>query len=275
MQAVAHSGPAGLSTRTRTSSGLKATTPARAVRFCRTFKSPIAYKEDDAERLRKAAQQAQPAFAGEGSFETNRQGGTGEVPYKVEDPVRRLYPAFTRRREHFIGRTAMLGVAACWAGEVLTGFGPMQQLANILNISYGLAFWSTVALAVAQGVLGLSKGSPTWDADNQKDLQRRSKGLTGITEIEPDSREKATTAEQRGLRWELALGRTAMLTFAGAMAIEFFLKGGSPLAYFKLIVPGVPMSAAPAWLKVAISLFLAGAVGVFSAFNTNKDPQAY
>jgi len=50
--------------------------------------------------------------------QTNRQGGTGEVPYKVEDPVRRLYPAFTRRREHFIGRTAMLGVAACWAGEV-------------------------------------------------------------------------------------------------------------------------------------------------------------
>ena len=51
-------------------------------------------------------------------MQTNRQGGTGEVPYKVEDPVRRLYPAFTRRREHFIGRTAMLGVAACWAGEV-------------------------------------------------------------------------------------------------------------------------------------------------------------
>ena len=27
------------------------------------------------------------------------------------------------------------------------------------------------------------------------------------------------------------------------MAVEFFLKGGSPLAYFKLIIPGVPISA--------------------------------
>ena len=49
MQTVAHSAAAGLSARIRPSSGLKASSPARAVRFCRTFKSPIAYKDDEAE----------------------------------------------------------------------------------------------------------------------------------------------------------------------------------------------------------------------------------
>jgi len=53
---------------------------------------------------------------------------SGEKVYKsVEDtefdgPLRVL-PAFTRRREHTVGRLAMLGCAAAWAGEVrVAGF---------------------------------------------------------------------------------------------------------------------------------------------------------
>lgn len=30
-------------------------------------------------------------------------------------------PAFTRRREHMVGRAAMVGVAAAWVGEVRGG----------------------------------------------------------------------------------------------------------------------------------------------------------
>lgn len=38
--------------------------------------------------------------------------------FTVTDPAMRTIPAFTRRREHFVGRAAMLGVTAMWAGEV-------------------------------------------------------------------------------------------------------------------------------------------------------------
>lgn len=40
-----------------------------------------------------------------------------EVPYRATEAAR-WAPAFTRRREHFVGRMAMLGVAAMWMGEV-------------------------------------------------------------------------------------------------------------------------------------------------------------
>ena len=45
--------------------------------------------------------------------------------YEMEVPPRAgqlqttsLLPAFTRQREHLVGRVAMLGVCAMWAGEV-------------------------------------------------------------------------------------------------------------------------------------------------------------
>lgn len=42
----------------------------------------------------------------------------------------KLSPAFTRKRERTVGRLASLGLAFAWAGEVLTGLGPISQLAR-------------------------------------------------------------------------------------------------------------------------------------------------
>lgn len=50
-------------------------------------------------------------------------------PYKVQDPSAKLVPSFTRRRERAVGRLAMLGVAAMWAGEVRRVVAWRQQQA--------------------------------------------------------------------------------------------------------------------------------------------------
>ena len=49
-----------------------------------------------------------------------RWGCTGGAPFEAE-PAGLAQPAFTRRRERLVGRAAMLGLAAGWAGEVGAG----------------------------------------------------------------------------------------------------------------------------------------------------------
>ena len=137
----------------------------------------------------------------------------GDKPFKASDVS--LAPSFTRRRERAVGRVAMLGVAAAWAGEVLTGLGPISQLAGELGVSTQLAYGVTILLATWQLFLGVNQFNPTWSDENQKDVNRRSKGLTGITAIEPDADTRIKPTQEPGkflLRNELLLGRSAMLS---------------------------------------------------------------
>ena len=118
----------------------------------------------------------------------------GDKPFKASDVS--LAPSFTRRRERAVGRVAMLGVAAAWAGEVLTGLGPISQLAGELGVSTQLAYGVTILLATWQLFLGVN-------------------GLTGITAIEPDADTRIKPTQEPGkflLRNELLLGRSAMLS---------------------------------------------------------------
>ncbi len=59
------------------------------------------------------------------------------------------------------------------------------------------------------------------------------------------------------------------------MLWEWGLEGYSPLAYYDLIEPGVPLASAPAWLKLAMGALLLGSLGVLSGFGSNTDPEAY
>ena len=109
----------------------------------------------------------------------------------------------------------MLGVAAMWAGEQLTGAGPITQLGYETGVSPMFAYGITALLAASQLVLGVNQFSPTWSKDNQDDVNRRKKGITGITAIEPDVEGRIKPTEEPGkffLRNELVLGRSAMLS---------------------------------------------------------------
>jgi hypothetical protein len=238
-----------------------------------------------------------------------------QKPYKTPDGSKaQASPAFTRRREHAVGRVAMvsnhsdiaspfylccllrvityqsvplrtiisifvqLGVAAAWAGEVLTGLGPISQLASELGVTVPTAYGVTALLVALQLVLGVNQFSATWSDANQQDVNRRTKGLTGITAIEPDTSERIKPTQEPGkflLRNEIVLGRLAMLIFAGAAIAEFTFGGESPLAHVGLIPTGVPLMMAPWWLKTGIVLFTAGGLGAFSGFSLNKDPDTY
>lgn len=202
----------------------------------------------------------------------------GEKPYKTPPTEDRIIPAFSRRRERTVGRLAMLGVAAAWAGEVLTGFGPLTQLSNEVGVPMPWIYFGTFSLAGLQLMLGLNQFNATWTNENQRDVDRRTKGITGIKAIEPDVEERIQPTKEPGkfiLRNELVLGRAAMLIFAGACILEYVWHGQSPLAHAGLITPGTSLSASPIWLKAGIVLFALGGFGVLSGFDTRKDADTY
>ena len=161
-----------------------------------------------------------------------------EKPFSV-DPA--YGPAFTREREHAVGRIACLGVAAAWFGEVVTGLGPITQLSYETGVSPKFAYGITLSLVAWQLFLGISPFSPTWNPKNQIDVDRRKKGITGITAFEPDVNRRIKPTEEPGkffLRNELVLGRSAITSRNGPFLPNYFTVGKSyyPIN-FTLILP--------------------------------------
>jgi len=199
-------------------------------------------------------------------------------PYTINTAETGLVPAFTRRRERQVGRLALLGCACAFAGEQLTGLGPLTQLSYETGMPMNLVYGVTATLAAFQLVLGVNQFSPTFDNANQRDVGRRSKGITGVTPIEPDTDQRISLFRDPGkflLRNELVLGRAAMLIFVSACVLEFIWNGQSPLAHVGLITPGAPLAASPLWLKLVGGLFLVSGLGVLSGFDSRKDADTY
>ncbi|GAB4823410.1 hypothetical protein N2152v2_010456 [Parachlorella kessleri] len=230
----------------------------------------VAFKEEEPEGTKpvqkKATDKLEAAFHELGAA----------VPARLPAaPAVGVMPAFIRRREHIVGRCAMLGMVACWLGEMNTGMGPMGQLASELHVSLAWAFWATSLLALGHTLVGIGPGSRTFSEDNQRDIARRSRGLTGISAIEPDTSRRVQGLPQVALRTELTLGRLAMLLFAGAMLVDWASNGASPLAMLGAISPGEPLAMAPWWLKGLMGAFALGAVGVLSANDSYRDEETY
>jgi photosystem II protein len=140
--------------------------------------------------------------------------------------------AFTRRREVFTGRIAMSGFLAGLIGEVLTGRGPIGQLALETRLSPNVLTGVIGAFVLYNFVTALAPGSPTWSDKNQADVQKRPSG--------PVQNPKANLAEAPGKflgipgfepgftkRNELLVGRLAMIGFASELIGEMVTGKGA------------------------------------------------
>jgi len=191
-------------------------------------------------------------------------------PVMAEDAVKvnRFIPAFTRRREAFVGRLGMVGFfAAClWETYLPNHPGIIAQVSDFLGISSGLT--TTLFLGIiAYNTLGaLGPWSPTFSPENLRDVAKRPQGPPN-ERASPLDFKRFWGVDAWGFtkKNEIFNGRLAMLGFAAAIFNELRLGVGiGPLAQvanFLNIIPddGFYMGAAKAlwgftFLAVAIAL---------------------
>lgn len=177
--------------------------------------------------------------------------------------------AFTRRREVFTGRIAMSGFLAGVIGEILTGKGPIGQLALETRLSPNVLTGVIGAFVLYNFVTALAPGSPTWSDENQADVQKRPSGAVQ----DP----KANAAENPGRflgipgfepgftkRNELLVGRLAMIGFASELIGEKYTGKGA------LGQLGFDMNGPHAEQNATIALLLWTAFWGFSAIGYNN-----
>jgi photosystem II protein len=174
-------------------------------------------------------------------------------------------PAFTRRREHLIGRLAALGFSFGLVGELLTGRGPISQLHMETGLPFGVLYAVIIGLVGYSAYGALRPGSPTYSRANQEDVAKRDDSISPA-----DDPRKFLVAN------EAVVGRLAMLGFAGASLLEYLWQGEAPLVHLNLITPGVSLFEAPWWFIATVGLFFANGIGVFSrAVDRKGDNDAY
>lgn len=194
--------------------------------------------------------------------------------YDSQVQVNPALPAFTRRREIFAGRIAMVGFTAACLWETFLPSHPnvIQQITHIGQLG-GLSispFWATATLAVLVGydLLALipSPLNPTFRQDNQEDVAKR-----------PQNSGKATSAGNfqslLGIRgWgftkanELFNGRLAMIGFTLAVLNQFRMggyEGYGPIAQvagaFGVPVDDMLYASLPTFYIGAVVVAIAGA----------------
>ncbi|PSC74116.1 hypothetical protein C2E20_2633 [Micractinium conductrix] len=176
-----------------------------------------------------------------------------------------MTPAFTRRREHVVGRVAALGFAFGLMGELLTGVGPITQLHYETGLSFRVIYTALLVLAGFGLVGGLRPGSPTYDNRNLYDASKRTSPPNPVRE-----------PRRFLMQNEVYIGRLAMVGFAGAVALEYLWGGEAPLAHLGLIQPGTPLAGAPLWAIVLIPTLLLCGFGAFAALgDPGRDTENY
>jgi len=150
--------------------------------------------------------------------------------------------AFTRRREIFTGRLAMLGFsAACFWEAVTPGHNNiLDQITAFFNLVGFESASNTTSAALLFGLIGwnaisaLAPWSQTWTEENQKDVQKRQPGPTqGAADATHPMDFLGITGIGFTKHNELFLGRTAMMGFFAALVGQFVqggLYGPGPLA---------------------------------------------
>ncbi|GAB4823366.1 hypothetical protein N2152v2_010412 [Parachlorella kessleri] len=208
----------------------------------------VAFKEGEREPPESRAEKQSP-------------GGSGYQP-----PDAPVMPAFTRGREHIVGRVAMAGFAANLLGEAVTGLGPISQIHAETGLPTIVIYALFLGFIGWFGIGGVSPDSPTWSEENQRDTNMR-KPTPGINPLKEPGKRIART--------ELLLGRTAMLAFVGAAGVEALWGGQAPLVHVGLITPG-SLAGQPWWLYAAVATLLVGSTGILSkAANPRQDTDAF
>jgi hypothetical protein len=144
--------------------------------------------------------------------------------YKVNPAV----PAFTRRREIFAGRIAMVGYFAAVFNEWFWPSHPniLEQVSG-WGAAFGVNIPPPVVLTLILGLIGynavaaLGPGSPTNTQENQEDVQRRTQGEQSFNKVNGFSNLGFTKAN------ELFNGRMAMLGLAAALLQQMRIGGFS------------------------------------------------
>ncbi|KAL4442747.1 hypothetical protein ABPG77_006741 [Micractinium sp. CCAP 211/92] len=176
---------------------------------------------------------------------------TGREPGYSSSP---LTPAFTRRREYYVGRIAALGFGLSLAGELLTGIGPISQLHYETGLSHNVLYIAMLGMAAFSLIGAVRPGSPTFDKRNLRDATQRGPLANPLKE-----------PRKFLMQNEVYVGRIAMGGFAGACLLEYLWGGEAPLAHLGLIQPGTSLVEAPWWTILAVTLFVTTGLGLWSA----------
>jgi len=184
---------------------------------------------------------------------------------KYDDSAKETNPAlsaFTRRREIWVGRTAMTGFICAVIGEILTGKGALGQLQLETRLPQNVINLAVVGIVAFNFVTALSPFSPTFDEDNQRDVRKRPAGPTQKPVYPNKPAEYRGTSKGFGFtkKNELFVGRTAMLGFAAELIGEVLTKGKGPLGQLGFPVTQHPEAAAFG-LALWVGFFLVAAVG--------------
>jgi len=205
---------------------------------------PCRFKEDDKSEFRKTLEDlerkaenkvkdgAQNAAEGLGE---NLRNVSAKPDYAPTTPKVSVWqPAFTRRREIFNGRLAMVGfLGACLAEVYLPGHpNIMQQIAGYLQMG-GLPVWPSgvqlglVALVLHNSFLSIAPWSPTFSEQNLRDIAQRPEGppTTWVNPITNPGKFFGVTGWGFTKSNELFVGRMAMLGFAAALIQQVRLGG--------------------------------------------------
>lgn len=175
--------------------------------------------------------------------------------------------AFTRRREIFVGRTAMTGFFSAVVGELLTGKGVIGQL-NLETSLPPYVIKGLIAAIVGFNLVTALLPNATFSEENQQDVRKRPAGgvqKPGKVNLAQDP--AGTLGIDKGgfgfsKQNELTVGRVAMLGFAADLIGEQLTGGKGPLQQIGLGI-GQPLNPdlAGFGLAVWIGFFALAAVG--------------
>jgi hypothetical protein len=211
------------------------------VNICR----PLRFKEnDDKEVVQTLERKTEES---KNSVGAALRAASSHPDYDSEFKVPFWQPAFTRRREIYSGRLAMVGFLAACLGEVYLSGHPniMQQIAGYFQladvpISTGKVGLLLLGLVLYNGLGACFPDSATFSQENQQDVAKRPDGptQTAMTPASNPFKFLGITGLGFTKRNELFTGRLAMLGFAAALLQQLRiggLNGPGPLgqiAYF-------------------------------------------
>ncbi|CAL8465037.1 g4572 [Coccomyxa elongata] len=201
-----------------------------------------------------------------------------KVEYDDSKEVNPLQSAFTRRREIWVGRTAMTGFISAVVGELLTGRGALGQLQLETRLPQNVINWAVFGIVAFNFITALNPFGPTFDEDNQADVRKRPAGPTQKAMDPSKPAEYFGTSKAFGFtkKNELFVGRVAMLGFASELIGEVLTKGKGPLGQI-----GIPLNTAvnPQYATVALAVwigfFLVAAIGFGNFGQQEGDNEIY